>query len=200
MGASTFPRSPLAFVAALLVLTACGSDSTGPGGPGASVANDPAGDAFGSGPVEWDITALAVNHVSGAVDVELDFTSNVISPLTGDTANAIIVFVDFDLDQDSTTGVASIVDAYRPSGTPTGMGVDCRLDLSTFNADSTANVSCVSGGGTVRPVYSGKKITVHIPLSVLGGDDGKVNAAAIVGTNAEPTDIAPNNGHLAVNK
>lgn len=204
MRTSRILRSALASVTTFLLVTlpiSCGSDSTGPGGggPGSSFITDPTGDTFGSRPVQWDITTFAINHVSGAIDVELDFTNNVISPMSGDTL-APIVFVDFDLDQDSTTGVASIVDTYRPSGTPTGLGVDCRLDLSSFNADSTAAVNCVSGGGLVKPVYSGKKITAHIPLSILGGDDGKMNAAAIVGTSAEPTDIVPNNGHLSANK
>jgi transposase len=50
--------------------------------------------------------------------------------------------------------------------------------------------------GQVKPIFSGKKVTVRIPRSMLRDDDGFLNAAAIVGTQGSPTDIAPNRGHL----
>jgi hypothetical protein len=50
----------------------------------------------------------------------------------------------------------------------------------------------------VRPTYNGASITARIPRGMLGGDDGFLNAAAIVGTVIEPTDIIPENGHLKV--
>jgi hypothetical protein len=47
-------------------------------------------------------------------------------------------------------------------------------------------------------VFSGKRISGRIPRSALGNDDGFLNAAVIVGTLKEATDIAPNSGHLKV--
>ena len=184
-------------------LVGCGGDSSGPGvGGGGTItakATDPAGDTFGAGPVQWDVTALTIVRDTGGITVTLDLSANVVSPVTQDS-NATFAFVDFDTDQDSTTGVSSIVDDNRPSAGSTGMGVDYFIDFADFNADSTVNVVNASFAttGSVRPTFSGKSITARIPRSMLGGDDALLNAAGIVGTFFEPTDIVPENGHLKV--
>lgn len=189
--------------AALGVTGACGGDSSGPGGGGGGTvtakATDPTGDAFGVDSVQWDFTALTITRDTGGIDVLVDLSADVVSPTSGDS-NSAFVFVDFDTDQDSTTGISSIVDDNRPGPGSTGMGVDYFLDLADFNPDSTVNVvsAALSVTGTVRPAFSGKRISVRIPRSLLGGDDAFLNAAAIVGTFFEATDIVPENGHLKV--
>src|SRR2546422_2174574 len=49
--------------------------------------------------------------------------------------------------------------------------------------------------GSVRPRFQGRRITVRVPRALLGNDDGFLNAATVVGSESEPTDIAPENGH-----
>lgn len=175
-------------------LWSCG-DSSGPGtGTTTARVTDPTGDTFGANPVQWDLTAMTVTRDTGGITILLDFSSNVISPASGDTT-AMIGFVDLDVDQDSTTGFATVVDGFRPGSGSTGMGSDYLLDLTT----ATAKVLDTLGGSAqVTATYSGKRVTIRVPRSRLGNDDAFLNAAAIVGTGAEPTDIIPENGHLKV--
>ncbi len=52
--------------------------------------------------------------------------------------------------------------------------------------------------GRLTPVFTGKTVTMSLALSSLGPDDGNVNLAALLGTQNEATDVAPNTGHLTV--
>lgn len=180
---------------AVVALWGCG-DSSGPGS-GATTAKvtDPAGDAFGANPVQWDLTAMTITRDTGGITVLLDFSNTVISPASGDTT-AMIGFVDLDVDQDSATGFQTVVDAFRPGTGSTGMGSDYLLDLTTVPAEVFDTLG--ASRGQVAATYSGTRVTVRVPRSRLGNDDAFLNAAAIVGTNAEPTDIIPDNGHLKV--
>ncbi|HJQ66670.1 MAG TPA: hypothetical protein VJ816_09850 [Gemmatimonadales bacterium] len=198
-----FAKLP-AGVAALITFGGCG-DSSGPGGGGGvggtltARATDPVGDTYGVDSVQWDLTALTVVRDTGGITVVLDIATNVVSPVAGDTF-ATYSFVDFDTDQNATTGISSIVDDNRPGTGSTGMGVDFWIDLANYGSDSTVHVVNAAGSvtGTVRPIINGAMITARIPRSMLGGDDGFLNAAAIVGTVIEPTDIIPEDGHLKV--
>ena len=189
------------FTATLLVvgsLLGCSGDSSGPGAGGASgQVTDPSGDTFGAGTVQWDLTAMTITRDTGGITVLLDFSVNAISPVTGDT-NAMIGFVDLDVDQDSTTGFTSTVDLFRPNPGSTGMGADYEIELLGYAADSTVTVSDSMGDpvGQVKPAFNAKRVTIRVPKALLGGDDGFLNASAIVGTDAEPTDIIPESGHL----
>lgn len=182
-------------------LWSCGGDPAGPGS-GATTARvtDPTGDTYGTGAVRWDITAMAITRDADGITLMLDFSSNVISPTSGDTT-AVIGYVGFDVDQDSATAdLASIVDQFRPAGSgSTGLGVDYELELVDYDQDSTVTVTSPTGiTGRVKPVFSGKRVTVRIPRALLGNDDGFLNAAAIVGTSRSPNDVIPDNGHLTV--
>jgi hypothetical protein len=179
------------------MLCGCG-DSTGTGVSGVTAkANDPTGDTYGVGSLLWDLTALSITGDSTGLTVKLDFSNNLIAPTSGDS-NAMIGFVDLDTDEDSTTGFVSTVDQFRPNSGSTGMGPDFELDLASYAADSTVTVFNSLGNpmGQVRPVFKGKRVTIRIPAALIGGDDGALNAAAIVGTLATPTDIVPEFGHL----
>jgi hypothetical protein len=187
-------RLAVSFLAAG-ALWGCG-DSSGPGsGVTTAKVTDPTGDAFGANPVQWDLTAMTITRDTGGVTILLDFSSTVIPPASGDTT-AMIGFVDLDVDQDSTTGFSTLVDTFRPGSGSTGMGSDYLLELTS----ATGVVLDTLGGATgqVAVTYSGTRVTVRIPRSRIGNDDAFLNAAAIVGTNAEPTDIIPENGHLKV--
>ena len=187
---------------ASLLLAACSGSSTGPGSGLTATATDPSGDTYGVLAVQWDLTALTITRDSGGIDFTIDFTSNVLSPMSRDS-DAVYGEIDFDTDQNIATGTTSFVDVFGPGSS--GMGVDYVLDLFDYKADSMVPVlrynpsdSTYSTIDSLRPVFSGKRISGRIPRSALGNDDGFLNAAIVVGTLREPTDIAPNAGHLKV--
>lgn len=194
-------RAPCSALSLSVLLLACGSDSTGPGnGVLTAKATDPSGDTYGTLAVQWDLTGLTLTRDTGGITFAIDLTTNVLSPVSGDS-DAVYGEIDFDTDQNAATGTTSYVDVYGPGSS--GLGVDYVLDLFDYTPDSlvpvlryNANDSTYSTVYSLRPTFSGKRISGRIPLSALGGDDGYVNAAVIVGTLREPTDIAPNSGHL----
>lgn len=201
------------------LLSACGSNASemagppdGPSGdpPGGSpppsesltrTAADPAGDTFGNRGVQWDLTRLTVTRDTGGVSVELEFSTPLIAPTSGDS-NAMIAFVDLDTDQDSTTGSTPTVDEFRRNSGSTGMGSDFQVALTSYDPDSTVAIFDEGANltGRVRPVFAGNKVSLRIPRAMLGNDDGFLNAAAIAGTLASPTDIVPEQGHLEVSE
>ena len=194
---------PSVAILALVVLSACSNSSTGPGtSPLTVTTTDPSGDTYGSLAVQWDLTALTLTRDTGGIDFAIDLTSNALSPVSGDS-DAVYGEIDFDTDQSATTGTTSYVDVFGPGSS--GMGVDYVVDLFDYTPDSLVPVlrynpsdSTYATVYSFRPVFSGKRISGRIPRSALGGDDGFLNAAIIVGTLREPTDIAPNSGHLKV--
>jgi hypothetical protein len=52
--------------------------------------------------------------------------------------------------------------------------------------------------GSADITFNPTNFTVTIPLSLLGGDNGYVNVAAIMGNQTGPTDCVPNGGHLSL--
>jgi hypothetical protein len=188
-------RAALSILAALSL--ACSEIASPTTDENTTTVSDPIGDVFGSGAVQWDATALTLTRDPGGITVAIDFSSELVSPTSGDPA-AMIGFVEFDVDQDATTGVASTVDEFRPNNGSTGMGTDYALVLSNYASDSSVAVIDAMGSliGRVKPVFDARRVTIRIPLALLGGDDGRLNAAAIVGVRGVPSDIVPEDGHL----
>jgi hypothetical protein len=188
-------RTVAAVLAVGAFLVACGKDSSGPSGKTNASVNDPTGDTFGVGSPQWDITAFGVSRDSGGIDVSIDFTANPVSG-SGGAANSTVGYVEFDTDQDSTTGTSAVTDGF---GGTTGMGVDYWVDLFNYTGSAITVYDALNNPmGTITPSFSGKRLSFRIPRSLFGGDDAFLNAAAIIGTIAEPTDIVPNTGHLKV--
>lgn len=177
---------------------ACGGDSAGPGGNVTATVNDATGDQFGTDSVQPDLVKLTVTLDANGIDVLLDFSGPAISLLT-DTIHGVGGYLDFDIDQDSTTGVLTWTDFFRASGS-TGMGEEYFVDFVALAVDSTAFVydTLFNQTGSVRPTFSGNRVSFRIPKTLIGNDDGFMNVAVIVGNNFEATDLAPENGHLKV--
>jgi hypothetical protein len=188
-------RAALSILAALSL--ACSEIASPTTDENTTTVSDPIGDVFGSGAVQWDATALTLTRDPGGITVAIDFSSDLVSPTSGDPA-AMMGFVEFDVDQNAATGVASTVDEFRPNNGSTGMGTDYALVLSNYASDSSVAVIDAMGSliGRVKPVFDARRVTIRIPLALLGGDDGRLNAAAIVGVRGVPSDIVPEDGHL----
>jgi len=163
--------------------------------------SDPIGDTFGlPGGTQWDITGLTVTRETDGITVRLDFANDVSLPLVADP-NALVGLVELDLDQNRATGKLGYVDQLRPDGGSTGMGVDAVLNLSNIATDSTLVVYGSGGSptGKAKVTIGGRRLTIRIPSSALGDDDGYLDAAVIVGNSGRsPTDLAPQSGHLSL--
>jgi len=163
---------------------------------------DPTGDLLNPGGTPWDLTAFTIARDTGGITVRLDFTSDVISPMSGDTA-AIIGYVELDLDQSVATGGGSVVDEFRHDGGSADLGVDLSVDLSIYDADSTVAVYTIDShfdphvAGRIRPVFAGHSVTLRLPRGLLGDDDGTFNAATLIGSQHRPTDFMPQAGHMS---
>jgi len=97
----------------------------------------------------------------------------------------------FDVDQDQFTG------SEYPFQDP-NQDVGCEYYITYFNLDlNIIDVYDQFGNyiGSVYADYDTKSFTFEIPLSLLGGDDGSMNIAAVVGNNSGPTDWIPDEGH-----
>lgn len=150
---------------------------------------DASGDAFGSGPVQHDITSVAGRGDAATFCLTVTFSEPVAAGDSGDP-RALVGFVDFDTDADATTGSGAGNDVYCPS--PAGIGVENTLDLFSVSGGSA---TMVPGGQTVPIAFTGTSFTAAIPLSAIGGDSD-FNFAMNVGVYAEPTDCAPGGGSV----
>jgi len=156
---------------------------------------DPAGDTFGSLPVQHDLVEMLVETEGSELVVELDFAAAV-SPADSGASNALAGTIDVDTDQNPTTGSPGAVDAFSPNDS--GLGVNHFVELGGYSA-ATGDVPVLDAlAGTVTgraPAKFGpNKVTLFIPLALLGDDDGHAHVAAVVGTPSEPTDAAPDAG------
>jgi hypothetical protein len=196
-------RRVLATILIVASALACGGN-----GPYAPVTNDPdantatvtdpIGDTFSLIAPLWDLTRLTITRDAAGIVIVLDLSANAVSPVSGDE-DALIAFVDLDLDQDATTGLKPVSDDHRPDGGSSGTRSDARVNLSVYGADSTVEVTGPHGlAGRVKPVFEGRHVTVRVPRAMLDNDDGFLNATALVGNSTTPTDIIPEVGHLTL--
>lgn len=115
--------------------------------------------------------------------------------------NTVLGMLEFDTDQNPATGGVPLTDQSRPpapSGS-TGMGRDYFVVMSATATPTEYEVwqEGVDPTGTITPIFDFDLVTFEIPAALLGGDDLALNMALIVGTDPEPTDIAPNDGYLS---
>jgi hypothetical protein len=154
---------------------------------------DPTGDTFGTGAVQLDITSLEAVYDSTSLYLMMSFATP-IAPASAVASNSVLGFIDLDADQNASTGVTPFTNTFGPlSDIVLGMDyfVDLGVEFSTpgfVRVYSSANVL----QGSVPITYGSDFFAIAIPLALLGGDDGVLNFAAVVGTFAEPTDEVPN--------
>ncbi len=160
---------------------------------------DPAGDTFGSGATQIDIIGFSADTDGNDLMIALSFASAISAPDSGQP-NAIVGYVDIDADQNGLTGNGPWTD-FLTGSNATGLGNEYYVDIFSYSAADGAvnvvddNTELVTGRAPAS--FTSMAMSVQIPLSLLGGDDGAVNTAAVVGTDIEPTDKVPNAGYLA---
>jgi hypothetical protein len=163
---------------------------------------DPMGDDFATaasdGLVPPDLLSVGAAVDDGDLVLRLEFADAVVSDDAGGP-NVVTGFVDLDVDQELTTGIVSNVDNFRPDAGDSGLGMDYFVRMRMEGSGSYDVVDVLSGiTGSVTPDFDDNVLILRVPLSLLGDDDGALNLAIIVGTDPEPTDIAPDDGHLVL--
>jgi len=169
---------------------------------------DPVGDQVpGEGGVPPDLIAYQGFVIDGMVVFHMRFNQTANSSAVGGS-NTVRGFIEIDIDQDPNTGNIPIIDV-RPDGTTTGMGIEYRIIIQLQNGRH--QVSVLPSGSTVfraAAAFSGRTITIRVPLSAFGGDDGNMNYGILVGTfksgelsilgQTAPTDWAPESGWATI--
>ncbi len=157
---------------------------------------DPSDDAFfgfGIGPVLHDITSVSGEGDANTLCLTVEFAGPV-DPADAETGQEVAGYIEFDIDEDPSTGFSGNADFFCPDRT--GIGVDVFLDMFTVLGGSASLFSSdFVIVAEVPVVFDENSFTAVIPLSALGGDN-LFNFAMVLGTIPEPTDCAPNGGSI----
>jgi subtilisin family serine protease len=160
--------------------------TTPPAGDLLPIIEDPAGDARGS----VDVTTVrGGSDGSTTASLALEFTPGTpMSQLTG--------FVFLDTDQDSGTGDPADWWWGLPSQ---DVGVDYVADLWGLQEPDPVvyiiRTDTYDLVAIVPATIDGQTVAFDMPLEALGGDDGYIDVAMVVGDWNGPTDWAPDSGH-----
>src|SRR5207253_2432724 len=129
---------------------------------------DPAGDAFGSGSVNHDITQVSGSGDATTFCLTVSFAGPVAPADDFSSDRTLVGYIDFDTDSNPATGYSpSIEDIFCPQ--PSNIGVDRSLSMFGVYGDF-ATLSSSSGSPTLVPIAFGDtSFTVSIPVSALGG-------------------------------
>lgn len=151
---------------------------------------DPQGDAaagMGMPGLLHDLDSMTVQLTDTALEVELSF-HNPISPPSAFAPDSISGLVEFDLDQDPTTGSPPIQSLFSPPFANLSLGVDAVVMLDTENAGFVNVVDGMFnflGLGSIQ--FTANSATLSIPLTIVGSTTA-VDFTTIIGTVAQPTD------------
>jgi len=95
----------------------------------AATVYDPINDVFGSNP-QHDATQFSISADSMYVTLTMNFADGIQPPGAG--TDEVHGFIDMDTDQNTTTGKSSHINTY-PQCTPTHIGMDYYVDISTYS-------------------------------------------------------------------
>jgi hypothetical protein len=196
MGTTRSAKTLLVTILGVLC-AACGQDSspTGPSGstgPGLTLhveISDPSGDALNNQPNPPDLVQAGVDVRSGSVTLEIVLAAGTFDP------QATRLYVAFDTDQSAATGNAAW-----------GIGTD--YDAWVYAIDRSAeirrrfpNSAPPVTVGTVSATLGANGMNLIVPLSLLGGDDGRLDFQIhssgdprVAGQSAAILDFMPNLG------
>ncbi len=129
--------------------------------------------------------------------VRVEFTS-AISRWSSAAPNSIDGFIDFDFDDNVTTGFPAATEEF--GGVDSQMGVDSYISLRD---DGNGHVFRRDGLDTlwreVRVQFEGTNFTVRMARADVRETDGVFRISAMIGgTNRLITDLVPSNGHFRV--
>jgi len=188
----------LALGLVLSALVACGADLVAPGNedkaPFDFAFTDPVADTV---PPDADTPPDAgrgadLVGISGSVsadEITLILTFNeAVAPWSEGAPNSLDGVIDLDVDENVSTGIGDAATG--------GIGADYYLDLRDPSSGKVSLVDVLERSFVfVSARFDGTTVTITIPRSRLGGDDGEFAMTALVGVRNRPmTDVAPETG------
>jgi len=160
---------------------------------------DALGDAFGL--ATYDILSIRTSRTSTTLTIIITFdpatppsippAGSIVGP--GDLAG----FITLDTDQDAATGIPSANTFWCPTFPLSAIGVDLFIDLFFRNIAGNYNIietTWFTDVGDATPSVAGNVLTLTIPLTELGGDDGITDMNSVQGDDVGPTDCIPDEG------
>lgn len=127
------------------------------------------------------------------------FTLTFAAPVVAGAANApnsVTGLIDLDLDDNAATGPEPFSNEFGAKGT---IGVERVLFLGGPDP-SSALITDGTSQMRIATTYVGNSVTMRIPMSLLGNDDGNFTFVGVMGTIDRPTDVFPNAGQIAVRR
>ena len=110
--------------------------------------------------------------------------------------NQVAGYVFLDIDEDPTTGIPADAAAGKPTQ---DVGIEYLVDL--FSIQEPDPVAYIVDAETFELVaavpvtFDGQSVLFDIPLEAIGGDDGSIATAMVLGDFSAPMDWAPDEGH-----
>lgn len=197
----------VAATAAMAALTACSGERAA--GPPPFVAydfsvTDASADTLAHGAASaypsLDVTAISGSVTASSVVIRLTFTQPV-APWSAQSAGSVDGFVDFDVDENSATGIPGAASEYGGSAP---LGADYYLSLRDVSAGHVTLRMAASASASFQPVpatWSGSTLEITIPRSMLPDQDGQFRLSAVVGNADLPaTDFAPSDGYYTIHR
>lgn len=170
---------------------------------------DPQGDAtdiMGAGTtVNYDISSIKTSRTSTALLLTITFAAT--TPPTLPTPGALVGpgdlagFITLDADEDAATGLPAANSFFCPSLPLSASGVDFFISLFFRNGAGNYDVYETTGFtdvGDATPTLAGNVLSLSVPLTALGGDEGMTYLSSVQGDDAGPTDCLPDEGAAVV--
>jgi hypothetical protein len=185
-------------------LTACSSDPTGPRGLSTSFQysfSDPVGDTLPPPANVFqralDVQRLQVGLIADSIFVRVEFTGP-ISRWSSMALNSIDGFMDFDFDDDPSTGYPAATQEF--GGVDAQMGADSYVSLRD---DGDGHMLRRDGQAAdwrqVGVTFDETSFTVRLARADVGETDGVFRVSAMIGgTNRWITDLVPGTGHYRI--
>jgi len=173
-----------------LVLPCLSSSTTVRAGP----VVDPAGETFGTGSAQLDITSINATPSGSNITFFVFFAGPVAPPSAG-APNSAVGFIDINTDRNVDTGDVPFINVFSP-GPPVVLGQDSFVDpggefLHPGSVDIFRTLPDTPVG-TAPIMFTSTSSSATVPLPLLGNDDGPVSYGAVIGTFLGPTGRAPN--------
>ena len=193
---------PLLVLAAAL---ACGNESHEPVAPRISqfFVRDPIGDTMASPFARaraHDVLSVEASPQGDTLVVWLRFAQSV-QPFSTRASNAVLGIIDFDVDDDPSTGLPAFADDF---GATSAIGAEWSLFLEDSTVSTKERRVALLDLATdavhwIPARFDGTVVTARVPMALLGARAGaRMSMAGVFGSVERASDYVPNEGAIAI--